>query len=67
MDPAQSLAIAMLRTLIGLYQIEEKRLLDVLSAAVPTEVRLIALFDLEKLKSQIKTLSEELAKLEAER
>jgi hypothetical protein len=57
----------MLRTLIGLYQIEEKRLLDVLSAAVPTEVRLIALFDLEKLQSQIKTLSEELAKLEAER
>jgi hypothetical protein len=66
MDPAETLAAATLQTLIGLYQIEEKRLLSVLSAAVPTEVRPIALFDLEKLQSQIKVLSDELANLEDE-
>ena len=66
MEPARIPAVATLRTLIALHQNEEKRLLAVLADAVPMEVRLMALFDLDKLHRQIKTQSEELARLEVE-
>jgi hypothetical protein len=64
MNPADRLAVENLRGLIAIHRVEEERLLSVVSGRVPTEVRLIALFDLEKLRETIRAMTEELARLE---
>jgi hypothetical protein len=66
MKPARTLDIATLRTLIALQQNEEKKLHTILTNTASSQVRLRALFDLERVCRKVKTQSDELAKLEAE-
>jgi len=65
MEPACTLAISTLRTLIGLHQMEEKALRKLLANRGSPQSRVQAERDLEKLLIRMKTLSKELAKLEA--
>jgi hypothetical protein len=66
MKSARTLDIATLRTLIALQQNEEKKLHAILTNTASSQVRLRALFDLERVCRKVKTQSDELAKLEAE-
>jgi hypothetical protein len=66
MKSARTLNIATIRTLIALQQNEEKKLHVILTNTASSQVRLRALFDLDRVRRKIKTQSDELAKLEAE-
>jgi hypothetical protein len=66
MKSARTLDIATTRTLIALQQNEEKKLYVILTNTASSQVRLSALFDLDRVRRKIKTQSDELAKLEAE-
>jgi hypothetical protein len=66
MKSARTLDIATIRTLIALQQNEEKKLHVILTNTASSQVRLSALFDLDRVRRKIKTQSDELAKLEAE-
>ena len=66
MKSARTLDIATIRILIALQQNEEKKLHVILTNTASSQVRLSALFDLDRVRRKIKTQSDELAKLEAE-
>jgi hypothetical protein len=66
MESARTLDITTLRILIALQQNEEKKLHAILTNTASSQVRLRALFDLERVHRKINTQSDELAKLEAE-
>ena len=66
MESARTLDITTLRTLIALQQNEEEELHAILTNTASSQVRLRALFDLERVHRKINTQSDELAKLEAE-
>jgi hypothetical protein len=66
MKSARTLDIATIRILIALQQNEEEKLHVILTNTASSQVRLSALFDLDRVRRKIKTQSDELAKLEAE-
>jgi hypothetical protein len=66
MEQVRTLAIATLRTLIGLHRMEEKRLRTVLANPRSPQIRMQAEFDLERVLKRIQRDEVELARLEAE-